>query len=62
MTLKQLQIGDIFYPRKLNKKVSYEVIDHPEYNPTGGYSVRMCLNLITQTRECKSCRLQIVKL
>lgn len=63
-TLKDLQIGDKFYPASQHGKkyTIYEVKGKSEFNARHGSATRMCLNTVTKALESKSCRQEVVKL
>jgi hypothetical protein len=63
-TLRDLQIGDKFYPasRQLQKSPIYEVIGKLEFNPGHGSATRKCKNLQTKEIESKSGRLEVIKI
>jgi hypothetical protein len=63
MTLKELSIGDKFYPKsKAGKKTPYYIVHgKPVFNPRHGSPTRSCLNLMTGQLESKSCRLEVIK-
>lgn len=61
--LKDLQVGDKFYPASKEGKATpiYEVVGKLEFNPRHGSATRMCKNLQTKSIESKSGRLEVIK-
>lgn len=62
ITLKDLDIGDKFYPASKQDKSTpiYQVHGNPKFNIHHGSATRLCINLKTKTIESKSCRLKVV--
>ncbi len=63
VTLRELEIGDRFYPVSRIGKSSpiYEVVGLPMFNIRHGSATRYCINLKTGFTESKSCRLEVIK-
>lgn len=60
MTLKELEIGDVFRHAKGKISTLFRVIDKPVFNIRHGSPTRKCLNLTTDDVESKSCRLEVL--
>lgn len=65
-TLKELEIGDRFYPasalRNGTASPYFEVYSNAEFNSRYGSYTRMCINLKTKKVVSKSCGLEIIRL
>lgn len=63
MTLRELSIGDQFYPKsKVGKSTPiFEVVGLPVFNMRHGRATRMCKNRKTGEQVSKSCSLEIIK-
>lgn len=63
ITLRDLQIGDKFYPASKRDKATpiYQVHGEPEFNSGHGSATRRCINLSSNYFENKSCRLEVVR-
>jgi hypothetical protein len=63
MTLKELSIGDEFYPASKVGKTTpiFKVIGNPLFNPGPGPLTRRCRNLKTMESVRKSCSLEVIK-
>jgi len=61
--LKELEIGDKFYPAsKVGKATPIWTVSGPvTFNTRHGSPTRMCLNNVTNVIESKSCRLEVIK-
>jgi hypothetical protein len=64
MTLKELEIGDRFYPKSKAEKATPIWLVHgkPEFNLRHGSATRQCVNLKTNVIENKSCRMEVIKI
>lgn len=62
MLLRELHIGDMFYPTsKKNKSTPiFRVTGKPIFNARHGSATRMCLNLSTGSNISKSCRMEVI--
>jgi hypothetical protein len=64
--LRDLEIGDKFYPAsqhgKAAAKVFFIVDGKPEFNIRHGSATRLCINLTHKVRESKSCRMEVMKM
>lgn len=63
MTLKELSIGDHFYPKSRAGKSTpiFEVIGSPTFNIRHGRPTRLCKNRQTGEQVSKSCSLEVIK-
>lgn len=62
MQLKDLEIGDVFYPVKDKKKSKYIKRGVCMFNRGAGTSTCACLQLGDNTIVNKQCRLEVIKL
>lgn len=60
MTLKELEIGDIFYNEKDKQKKLFVVRGSPVFNIRHGSPTRVCLELKTKELVSKSCKINVV--
>ena len=64
MTLRQLKIGDRFYPESASKSGRatpiWKIADDCKFNSGHGSSTRNCLNLMNNKIESKSCNLKVI--
>lgn len=61
MTLKELEIGDIFYNVKSQKK-QFVVRGNPAFNIRHGSPTRTCQEIGTTQAVSKSCKIEVKKL
>lgn len=64
-TLRDLQIGDKFYPasqQNKKKKDVFEVVGRSVFNIRHGSPTRNCKNTLTKEIVSKSCRMEVIKL
>lgn len=64
LRLKDLNIGDKFYPKSKQWKATpiFEVLEQCKFNSGHGSSTRMCRTLLTKEVISKSCRLEVIKI
>jgi hypothetical protein len=60
MTLKELEIGDIFYNEKDRQKKLFVVRGNPAFNIRYGSPTRVCLELKTKELVSKACKINVV--
>lgn len=63
MTLKDLKIGDHFYPASKSYRATpiYEVVGDPEIIHRNGPEMRSCKNRATDELINKSCKTEVIK-
>lgn len=59
MTLKELEIGNVFYAKKDKSRILFKVDGKPVFNIHHGSPTRECLILATKEKVSKSCRLEV---
>lgn len=60
MTLKELEIGDIFYNEKDRQKKLFVVRGNSVFNIRHGSPTRVCMELKTREIVSKSCKINVV--
>ena len=60
MTLKELEIGSIFYNEKDRQKKLFVVRGNPVFNIRHGSPTRVCLELKTKQLVSKSCKINVI--
>lgn len=61
MTLKEIEIGDIFYNVKDLAKHKYLVRGNPVFNIRHGAPTRSCMDIKTKVIVSKSCKIEVIK-
>ncbi len=61
MTLKELEIGDVFYNIKDKSKTLFVVRGSSVFNRGHGSATRVCMNIHIEKCVSKSCRIEIIK-
>jgi hypothetical protein len=60
MTLKELEVGDIFYNEKDRQKKLLVVRGSPVFNIRYGSPTRVCLELKTKEMISKACKINVI--
>jgi len=61
MSLKELEIGDIFFNVKDSAKHKFIVRGNPVFNIGYGSPTRICMDIKTRELVSKSCRVDVTK-
>lgn len=62
VSLKELEIGDVFFNVMDVYKKKYTVRGAAVFNRRHGYSTRMCFNINDKELQSKSCKIKVIKI